>query len=94
MSVTLNEDSISVVDTEITERLTSLEKLITDLTNIKETMSINGWKGNSSTTFYANIDTYLDNLNNLYKDLENIQVVLKDASNTMQQSNDDLSVGM
>ena len=54
----------------------NLSKENSNLASIFSEMQANGWKGNTSTTFYSNYETYKGELENLLSQLGDIGIAL------------------
>lgn len=64
----------------------NLEYQINYIERVKDIMKNNGWKGNTSTTFYSNIDTYISQMRTLLNEIGDFNQGVKDAFAKIQAS--------
>lgn len=70
-----------------------LNEQIGILKNIDETMTTNGWKGNTSNKFNANIGEYENSLTSLSNQLASFKEQLMQADGTVSSAYDEFSNG-
>ena len=70
-----------------------LSKENSNLASIFSEMQANGWKGNTSTTFYSNYETYSGDLQKLLSQLEEVGVALNGMISSAQASIDAQQAG-
>ena len=71
-----------------------LSKENSNLAGIFSEMQANGWKGNTSTTFYSNYETYKTELDSLLSQLEDVGVALNGMISSAQASIDAQQAGV
>ena len=79
MGKTSNQENIAAAKAAANQLLSvsgSLNRDISKLESIFNEMQSNGWKGNTSTTFYSNYETY-------HEEIMQLQTQLKDVYNAV-----------
>ena len=59
---------------------------VTNLENIFNDMQANGWKGNTSTTFYSNYETYHEEMLELKKQVRDVYNAIMNTISDAQES--------